>query len=243
MSAGFQFKQFFVAHDRCAMKVGTDSILLGSWTSIGSAKRLLDVGSGSGLLTLMMAQRAEAEAQLVGIEMDLDACRQARQNAAASPWHTRIAFYQMPIQEFQSAAKFDLIVSNPPYFVPKIGQLDTDDPQYISDARRAARHTILLDAESFFAQVERLLNSDGRCSLVVPFADHDTWITHAKNIGLYCYAHLQVASKPGAAAKRSLLAFSFIQTATQHATLTIHGEDGGYSPQFRGLCRDYYLNF
>ncbi|MDQ8590403.1 tRNA1(Val) (adenine(37)-N6)-methyltransferase, partial [Klebsiella aerogenes] len=115
---GFTFKQFFVAHDRCAMKVGTDGILLGAWAPIAQVKHVLDIGTGSGLLALMLAQRTANSVQLDAVELDEEAATQARDNVAASNWPGRIAVYQAPIQQWQPQPprRYELIVSNPPCF-------------------------------------------------------------------------------------------------------------------------------
>lgn len=115
---GFTFKQFFVAHDRCAMKVGTDGILLGAWAPIAQVKHVLDIGTGSGLLALMLAQRTGELVALDAVELDEDAADQARENAAASPWSTRIQVHQADIQQWQppQTRRYELIVSNPPFF-------------------------------------------------------------------------------------------------------------------------------
>ncbi len=147
-NSGFTFKQFHVAHDRCAMKVGTDGILLGAWAPVTNARRILDIGSGSGLIALMLAQRSPADCRIDAVELDSNAARQARENAAASPWHERVTVIESAIQTYQ-AAPYDLIVSNPPYFVA--GQSFRDP------ARALARHTGGLDSRDLLAACDRLL--------------------------------------------------------------------------------------
>lgn len=115
---GFTFKQFFVAHDRCAMKVGTDGILLGAWAPVAGVKRCLDIGSGSGLLALMLAQRTDDSVMIDAVELESEAAAQAQENIAQSPWAERINIHTADIQQWitQQAARFDLIISNPPYY-------------------------------------------------------------------------------------------------------------------------------
>lgn len=114
---GFTFKQFFVAHDRCAMKVGTDGILLGAWAPIAQVKRVLDIGAGSGLLALMLAQRTGETVIVDAVELDEEAAQQARENAADSPWAGRLQIHQADIQQWQprQTRRYELIVSNPPF--------------------------------------------------------------------------------------------------------------------------------
>ena len=115
-NSGFQFKQFFIEHIHCAMKVGTDSIMLGSWVSTCQAKRILDIGCGSGILSLMLAQKTTNDCQIHGIDVDAGAVKQAIINSKNCPWHDRLIFSQVSMQNFHSQACFDVIVSNPPYF-------------------------------------------------------------------------------------------------------------------------------
>ena len=115
----FQFKQFTVWHDQCAMKVGTDGVLLGAWASVERARRILDIGTGTGLVALMLAQRSLPDAKIVALEIDEAAAGQARENVARSPWQERIEVVQADFKKYRSSDKFDVIVSNPPYLVLK----------------------------------------------------------------------------------------------------------------------------
>lgn len=131
-SRGFTFKQFHINHNRCAMKVGTDGILLGAWANIDGARRILDIGTGSGLVALMLAQRSSADVNIMGLELDEAAAAQAADNVQASPWPQKVAIQQGALQQY-IAPEFDLIVSNPPYY---------SHGQDFADAARAqARHT------------------------------------------------------------------------------------------------------
>ena len=130
----FQFKQFTVWHDKCAMKVGTDGVLLGAWTSVESAHRILDIGTGTGLVALMLVQRSLPDANIVALEIDEAAVGQARENIIRSPWKERVEVVQADFRKYRSSDKFDVIVSNPPYFVDS---LECPDRQ-----RTAARHRL-----------------------------------------------------------------------------------------------------
>ncbi|MGL5464298.1 MAG: tRNA1(Val) (adenine(37)-N6)-methyltransferase, partial [Aeromonas veronii] len=158
-SRGFTFKQFHINHDRCAMKVGTDGILLGAWAPVEQARRVLDIGTGSGLIALMLAQRSRSDCRLDAVELDINAASQARENAAASPWADRVTIIESAIQDYQ-AAPYDLVVSNPPYFVA--GQSFSDP------ARALARHTGALDSHALLAACDRLLSPNGQVALVLP---------------------------------------------------------------------------
>ena len=147
----FSFKQFTVYHDRCAMKVGTDGVLLGAWADVVSARNILDIGTGTGLISLMMAQRCNA--RIRAVDIDADAVEQARGNVAASPWQDRIEVELQDICHFTSETLFDVIVSNPPYF--------TDSLKCPERQRNIARHTDLLDFDKLAESAARLLHSEG----------------------------------------------------------------------------------
>lgn len=160
---GFTFKQFFVAHDRCAMKVGTDGILLGAWAPLSSVTRILDIGSGSGLLALMLAQRSDAHVRIDAVELDSAASQQAKENISASPWADRIAVYAEDIIDFAEtrSADYSLIISNPPYFPPGIACGSAE--------REQARYTTLLTHEALLRCAHQLLMPDGLFAWCCPF--------------------------------------------------------------------------
>lgn len=156
----FQFRQFVVHQQRCAMKVGTDGTLLGAWAAAPSGQcRILDIGTGTGLIALMMAQRFP-EAEVTGIDIDEDAVAQAVENVRLSPFSERVRIYRQDIVNFTDIIGFDTIVSNPPYFVDSLACPD--------DQRTIARHAVSLTYEQLMHQVYRLLKDEGRFSVVVP---------------------------------------------------------------------------
>ena len=156
----FQFRQFVVHQQRCAMKVGTDGTLLGAWAAAPSGQcRILDIGTGTGLIALMMAQRYP-EAEVTGIDIDEDAVAQADENVRLSPFSERVRIYRQDIVNFTDIIGFDTIVSNPPYFVDSLACPD--------DQRTIARHAVSLTYEQLMHQVYRLLKDEGRFSVVVP---------------------------------------------------------------------------
>ena len=160
---GFTFKQFYIDHSRCAMKVGTDGTLIGAWFSANCNNcRILDIGTGTGLIAIMAAQRF-SDAQIIGIDIDSDCIEQARENVAASPWSERISIIHSALQEFTSSKGFDVIISNPPYFVDSLLSPD--------DKRSTARHTTSLSFSDLFDGVERLLAQDGTFALILPPAE------------------------------------------------------------------------
>lgn len=197
----FQFKQFTVWHDKCAMKVGTDGVLLGAWTSVESAHRILDIGTGTGLVALMLAQRSLPDANIVALEIDEAAVGQARENVIRSPWKERVEVVQADFRKYRSSDKFDVIVSNPPYFVDS---LECPDRQ-----RAAARHNDSLTYEDLLEGVSGLLTENGFFTVVIPadVAERVKKIASIKK--LYAVRQLNVITKPGGIPKRVLITFSF----------------------------------
>lgn len=230
----FQFKQFTVWHDKCAMKVGTDGVLLGAWASVESAHRVLDIGAGTGLVALMLAQRSLPDAKIVALEIDESAVGQARENVARSPWRERVEVVQADFKKYRSSDKFDVIVSNPPYFVDS---LECPDRQ-----RAAARHNDSLTYDDLLEGVSELLTDDGLFTVVIPsdVADRVKEIASAKR--LYAARQLHVITKPGGVPKRTLITFSFsVQECVVEELLTELARHQ-YSEEYIALTREYYLN-
>ncbi len=174
---GFTFKQFFVAHDRCAMKVGTDGILLGAWAPVAGVKRILDIGTGSGLQALMLAQRTEEHVTIDAVELDPQAARQASENAADSPWAERIRVECADVLTWapEQTARYDLIVSNPPYYAPGV---ECGTPE-----REQARYTGSLDHKALLTSAAELISEEGFFCVVLPESTGNTFITIAREIG------------------------------------------------------------
>ena len=230
----FQFKQFTVWHDQCAMKVGTDGVLLGAWASVERARRILDIGTGTGLVALMLAQRSLLDAKIVALEMDEAAAGQARENVARSPWQERIEVVQADFKKYRSSDKFDVIVSNPPYFVDS---LECPDRQ-----RAAARHNDSLTYEELLEGVNRLLAADGLFTVVIPTDVVDQVKAIASMNKLYAIRQLNVITKPGGIPKRTLIAFSFSNRECVIEELLTELARHQYSEEYIVLTREYYLN-
>lgn len=219
--------------DRCPMKVGTDGVLLGAWAHVEpSDRRVLDIGTGTGLLALMLAQRCLG-AHVTGI--DIGDVTQACENAAASPWASRVAMVQCSVQEFSSAEPFDLIISNPPYFVDSLTCPDA--------GRTTARHATELPFAELYKAVLRLLAPDGRFCLVLPPAEMDRFL--ADSHSLYPSRRTEVTSTPNSGVKRILVEFvRQPQPAPAAERLTIGtGVHEQYTEEYRVLTRDFYLKF
>lgn len=244
---GFQFKQFFVEHKDCAMKVGTDSIMLGSWVTCPTCnndiapQQFLDIGTGSGLLAIMLAQKSPAHTCITGIDIDSDAIGQAKRNMANSPWSEKLDAQQTSLQSFQKREvdqKYRLIISNPPYFNSPILSEEKH-----TQKRVQARQTSELTHQSLLNNVAQLLADNGMFYCVLPSDVCEAFIDYANTIGLQLIKQLTVFSKPNTPALRELLAFGFEARALCTDSLTIYTENHQYSDDYKALCKDYYLNF
>ena len=247
-SACFKFKQFTVWHDRCAMKVGTDGVLLGAWCpldsqassskSLKSSKgfKVLDIGTGSGLIALMLAQRLEG-AQITAIDIDSGAVEQAKYNFELSPWAKRLECKQTALQNLDGKGSYNLIVSNPPYFQDSLKNPDTQ--------RAMARHTDTLSYEQLLSHSARLLTEDGILALVLPIEAEQQIITIAQTHKLYPTHITHVYPKPGKAAKRLLIAFSLLPIANSPSpianSLTLESENAPRSEVYKELTKEFYL--
>ena len=246
----FRFKQFTVWHDRCAMKVGTDGVLLGAWAgpgrpggmSGGSPQTVLDIGTGSGLVALMLAQRFP-EAQVTGIDSDAEAAAQARENFTGSPWQQRLRAAHISLQEFcrgtAAAAvtrRFDMIVSNPPFYDTT---LTSPDP-----LRTAARHTGGLTHEELLLLSAGLLSDTGVFSLIVPSESEKSILRLADRSRLHLHRLTRVYSKPSSRPRRILASFGRQQLPQPlEDSLTLTDTDGTRSPEHIRLTRDFYLEY
>ncbi|MCU5773922.1 tRNA1(Val) (adenine(37)-N6)-methyltransferase [Erwiniaceae bacterium BAC15a-03b] len=232
---GFTFKQFFVAHDRCAMKVGTDGVLLGAWAPVARINRVLDIGCGSGLIALMLAQRTDASVRVDGVELDAEAAAQAQENCAASPWAARLAIHQQDIRQFaaQSQARYSLIVSNPPYFAA--------GSACASPQRAAARYTDTLDHQTLLSCAEQLIDEEGFFCVVLPADVGNRFAGMAISRGWFLRYRTDVADNETRPPNRVMLALS-PQAGEQFVdSMVIRGPDQQYSEAHCSLTRDFYL--
>ena len=233
----FRFKQFNIRHDKCAMKVGTDGVLLGAWCDVKGVSRVLDIGTGSGLIALMLAQR-NAECQIDAVEIDGQSFRQATENASASPWPERINIIQCSFQDFsvQAFRKYDLIVTNPPYFR---NSLPNPGPE-----RTAARHSASLGMSDLLEGVKELLDDHGRFCMIMPVNEAVLFTEKAGRSDLYCRKMTFVLPNPGKPPKRYLLEFSRFDGRLIKSDLVIElDRRHHYSPEFKKLTEDFYLYF
>lgn len=233
----FQFKQFGLNDSKCAMKIGTDGVLLGAWANINQAKNILDIGSGSGLITLMVAQRSNAN--VCGIEIDEDAAKQSVENIKWSPWSNRITIINSDFIAWCTAnneiPKFDHIVSNPPFF--------NNGPTAPNASRALARHNNSLDYNQLLNLSKELLSEDGKISVISPIDRENDIIFYSTIEHLYIHRITHVYSKEGGKATRILWEFSKRKCSTQHSSIAIRDCNNNYSQDYINLTREFYLNF
>jgi tRNA1Val (adenine37-N6)-methyltransferase len=236
---GFRFKKFTIEHDACAMKVGTDSILLGSWVQTNDAQSILDIGTGSGLLAIMLAQKTQHTCLIDGIDIDVAAITQAKGNGENCPWASQLTFQNVSLQQFSIGTLYDLIVSNPPYFAINAS---ANKANSVSN-RPNARQTIELDHPTLLQNVTKHLSASGKFYCVLPSHIAKVFLANAEKVGLYCTRELQVQPKHQTHATRVLLELSHTQKTKISHRLSIYNHLGSYSKEYITLCKDYYLNF
>ncbi|WP_417602104.1 tRNA1(Val) (adenine(37)-N6)-methyltransferase [Owenweeksia hongkongensis] len=228
----FSFKQFSISHDKCAHKVGTDGVLLGAWSNAKNAKYILDIGTGSGLIALMLAQRFP-KSTVTGIELHKPSFLQASENASTSPFAERLNMINGDFLHFAFAEKYDLIVSNPPFYK---GNTSTGKSE-----RDRARHEEYLPQPAFLAKATELLSPKGRLAVILPKEEGELFIKEAQRQGLYLIRLTRIFGSPNAPEKRWLLELSFENLSIQENHLTIRDESGSRSEEYQILTKDFYL--
>lgn len=229
----FKFKQFTIHQEHCAMKVGTDGVLLGAWTDTGNASAILDVGTGTGLIAIMLAQRSIAH--IHAIEIEPGACRQASENAEMCPWKERISVNCTSFQDYSKSSncRYDLIVSNPPFF-----QNSLKTP---NDGRNLARHADMLPPDELLEGVEKLLTKQGRFCLILPYIESALLLVDAALYSLYCVRKTYVKPASNKNISRVLLELRRERSKLMETNLVIQSDDGTYTSDFAALTKDYYL--
>ncbi|NMF57123.1 tRNA1(Val) (adenine(37)-N6)-methyltransferase [Pseudanabaena yagii] len=234
----FFFKQFAIYQDQCAMKVGTDGILLGAWVNIPENAQILDIGTGTGLLALMLAQRSQTSAitKIDAIEIDDAAYRQAQDNIQNSPWGDRINIYHGKIQDFAITCpqQYDLIISNPPFFEKAYKALET--------SRTLARHGDSLLQTDILHIASRLLKLDGHLAVIYPTDLAHKFLSKAREFGLWCDRQVNIKPMLHSSIKRIALELSKTQFPPQETTLTIEESKHIYTEDYISLVKDFYLN-
>ncbi|MFZ4522447.1 MAG: tRNA1(Val) (adenine(37)-N6)-methyltransferase [Bacteroidales bacterium] len=229
----FRFRQFAVEDSRSTLRVGTDSMLLGSWADPKKAKTILDIGTGCGVLSLMMAQKSKA--MIEAIEIDEPSVVEAAKNFQNSPWAERISIVNTSLQKFaiDPPSHFDFIVTNPPYF--------SNSLKSPSERVNQSRHDDTLSLDELVHHAARLISDEGRFALILPFGQTERLLASCEKSGLFLSRRIVVHSKYGSPPKRAMLEF------TQHhinqpdgAVLTILGDDGKFTPEYLALTKGFH---
>lgn len=230
----FRFKEFTINQEKSAFKVGTDGVLMGAYADTANSGCILDVGTGTGLIALMMAQRCEAE--IVAIEPDHDSFIQACENIEGSRWSDRIKVIETTFQNFNDARKFDLIVTNPPYFSDSVRNPDS--------RKAAARHDDMLSSDDILKNSCRLLSEHGKLQLIMPYPEGNVFIAEAAGYGLYCIDIMKIRPLPTSEVRRLILTFSREKVKPAEKFLTIErGKRHDFTDEYKSLTGKYYLKF
>lgn len=231
----FQFKEFAVHQDKTAMKVGTDGVLLGAWAQLKPEYfSVLDIGAGTGLIALMLAQKSNAEL-IDAIELNDEAYEQTVENFERSDWGDRLFCYHASLQEFvdEIEDKYDFIISNPPFY--------TSTYKELSQQRAMARHTASLTYEELLKGTSKLLSEIGSCAFIIPFSEEENFIKIAVKNKLLLNKITRVKGTETSLIKRSLLQLSFQETEIETNELVIEIERHKYTQEYIDLVQDYYL--
>jgi tRNA1Val (adenine37-N6)-methyltransferase len=218
------------------MKVGTDAVLLGAWADVSGAENILDIGTGSGILAIMLAQRCKAK--MVGIEIDNAAFLQAQENVSNCPWKDSIALREQSFQEFQveTIMKFNLIICNPPFFINSL--------KAGNQSRNLARHNGSLSHDDLLNGTLKLLSDEGKLCIIMPNDEGSVFIAEAAGKGLFCVRKTNVRTIPHATVKRILMEFSKLPAPCLEDTINIGtGNHEEYSEKYKSLTKDFYLKF
>lgn len=231
----FHFKQFVIHQDRCAMKVGTDGVLLGAWADVTGVHKALDIGAGTGVIAIMLGQRTES-AEIHAVEIDKDSFTQAQENMAAAPWGERLQVLHVSIQEYLRSAKdrYDLIVSNPPFFSGGTFSNNQD--------RNSVRHTVKLPHGDLLTAARTLLKEEGRFCVILPFLEGLRFEELARSYKLYCTRKMEVRPKADKAIERLLLEFERREKEQSKEMLVIQKEKrNNWTEDYIALTGDFYL--
>ncbi len=217
------------------MKVGVDSVVLGAWANAKGSKSILDIGTGTGLLSLMLAQKSEAK--ITAIEIDKNSYNQATENIENSKWKSRIEIIHVSFQNFVQETKkyFDLIICNPPYFINSL-----KSPEKL---RNTARHDDNLSLDDLFSGSKTILSKNGSLNLIYPYQQKDYLFLTAEKYGFYPAKELIIKGNKNKEPNRIIIAFKFQKVNIQTEILCIRNLDSNYTKEYKKLTKDYYLNF
>jgi tRNA1Val (adenine37-N6)-methyltransferase len=230
----FRFKQFSVAQDKCAMKVNTDGVLLGAWADVDGAETILDIGSGTGVIALMMAQR-NGNAVIDAVDIDRDAFAQAVDNFINSLWSERLYAHHTSLQDYFPDKKYDLIISNPPYFI--------DDYKTENHQKNIAKHSISLSYQELISGINRLLSDTGSAALVLPVFNLHLFESLASEQKLFVVKLTEVIAVEGKPPYLVLIKLGKEQIEYSKRIIVIQNEEGIFTKEYKALTKEFYLKF
>lgn len=231
----FKFKEFTVEQDRCAMKIGTDGVLLGAWVSVKNKPfSILDIGAGTGIIALQLAQRSNAE-MVDAIEIDENAYEQCVDNFENSPWGDRLFCYHASLEEFveEIEGKYDIVISNPPFY--------SEDYKSADESRDTARFTDALPFDELIESASQLLSDEGIFAVIIPRKEEEKFIKMASEVNLFPNRICRVSGTETSEEKRSMLEFSFEKISPKIENLTIETSRHNYTEEYTKLVQDFYL--
>jgi tRNA1Val (adenine37-N6)-methyltransferase len=231
----FKFKKFILYHQKSTLKVGTDAILLGAWAFTENAEKILDIGCGCGIITLMLAQRSNAT--IDAVEIDFNSTEEAKRNAEISEWKNRINIQNISFQDFIKDKKevYDLIVSNPPYFSNSLKSNDLN--------KNLAKHNDSLSYKELASGISKLLKTNGKATIILSKSESKTFKNIALENGLYCNKEMEVFPKTGLKSNRLLMQFEKQKLEPEIKKISILDSNNKHTTEFINLCKDFYLNF
>ncbi|HEY0743651.1 MAG TPA: methyltransferase [Chryseosolibacter sp.] len=230
----FRFKKFSISHDASTHKVGTDGVLLGAWVNVDGVSSILDIGTGSGVIAIMLAQRTPDHVVIEAVELQEQDAIQAEKNVKNSPWPTKVRVIHTPVQQFRPGKQFDLIVSNPPFFVNSWLPPDKN--------RSKARHSNELSFEDLLEAVTHSLSATGRFAVVLPFTEGNHFIRLAEGFGLHAHRQMSFRSRKEKPIERLLIEFSRQEGEMKREELLLYKINEEWTDEYRRLTKDFYLN-
>ncbi|MEX1240962.1 MAG: methyltransferase [Cyclobacteriaceae bacterium] len=230
----FQFKKFSIAQDVCTHKVGTDGVLLGAWVNVSETDTaILDIGTGSGLIAIMLAQRTSIRARIDALDIEVQDVQQAKENVQRSPWPKKISVLYTALQQFHPNEQYDLIVTNPPYFVDSLLPPD--------EKRKRARHAQELSSEDLLKNAVRLLSKRGRLAVILPYAEGLHFVKLALKYHLFPQRQSAFRSRSHKPAERLLIELSAKGKHQEDEEIILYGNGDEWSEQYRRLTCEFYL--
>lgn len=230
----FHFKQFSVCHKHSSMKVGTDGVLLGAWASVNGIQSVLDIGTGTGVIALMIAQRTGPMVRIDAVELNERAAQDAENNFRQSPWQSKLTLHPISIQEFSSGNTYDLIITNPPFFNNSYKPPDKN--------RQLARHTDLLSFTELLAvSFNLLIKPSGRLAIILPFTESQAFKVLAQSFSLHCIRECTFRTRNHKPIERVLMEFSFQSYTPEVESLCLYETHETWTAEYKNLTREFYL--